>query len=357
MLGLPQISIEFKSTGASAVQRGERGVVALVIVDPNLSAGTVYTFDSPDDVPETASNFTKDQVKLAFLGGQRPPKKVLVYAQSSSDTDHEKAHHKLETYKFDYLAYPSLITGQELDIVAWVKSMRDNNGRKFKAVLPNVDGDHEGIINFTAEDIKVNGQTYTTKDYCARIAGLLAGTPLQISATYQVLPEVEDVKHLTRDELNARINKGEFVLYHDGEKVKVGRAVNSLTTTTQEKGEDWRKIKIVDILDLIYMDVKQTIEDKYIGKYANSYDSKVLLITAINGYLRQLEIDGLLDKGMNRVEIDLEEQKAYLQSIGVDVSEMTAQQIKEANTRDKIFLAGYIRPLDAIEDVKLKFFI
>lgn len=32
---------------------------------------------------------------------------------------------------------------------------------------------------------------------------------------------------------------------------------------------------------------------------------------------------------------------------------MTEQEIKEANTRDKVFLLSTVRPLDAIEDVQL----
>ena len=30
-MGLPSISIEFKSAGISAIQRGERGIVALIL--------------------------------------------------------------------------------------------------------------------------------------------------------------------------------------------------------------------------------------------------------------------------------------------------------------------------------------
>ncbi|NNV04744.1 phage tail sheath C-terminal domain-containing protein, partial [Brevibacillus sp. MCWH] len=152
-------------------------------------------------------------------------------------------------------------------------------------------------------------------------------------------------------------DNGEFVIYHDGEKVKVGRGVTSLVTTTQDKGDDFKKIKIVDILDLMYMDIRKTIEDKYIGKYANSYENKVLLIQAINAYYEQLEIDGLLDTGKNSAEIDLDAQRVYLRSIGVDVDSMKDQQIKEANTRDKVFLLSRVRPLDAIEDIDMKVLI
>lgn len=353
-MGLPQISIEFKSTGVSAIQRGERGVVALQVSDSGFATGQTYTLYGVSDVPTGASAETIKQVELVFTGGQKPPKKVFLYNEVTTATDHTASMSAFETLKFDYVAFADLIAGQETSIVTWVKKMRDNVERKIKAVLPNTSADYEGVINFTATDIKVGEVVYTTQQYCSRIAGLLAGTPLQISATYQVLAEVDDVKRFTKDELDTKINAGEFVLLHDGEKVKVGRAVNSLVSTTQDKGTDWQKIKIVDILDLVFTDIKATAEDNYIGKYANSYDNKVLLINAINGYLLQLILDGILDENsVNSVGINLAQQEAYLQSIGVDTSGMNEQEIKEANTKDKVFLGGAVKPLDAIEDIDL----
>lgn len=93
---------------------------------------------------------------------------------------------------------------------------------------------------------------------------------------------------LTKEQLDTAIDSGEFVLFHDGEKVKVGRGVNSLKTTSQEKGEAFKKIKIVETMDMIQNDIRMTAEDGYIGKYANSYDNKCLLIMAVKGYLEEL---------------------------------------------------------------------
>lgn len=352
-MGLPKISISFTSTAISAIQRSDRGVVALIIKDDGVPTGA-YTLLGTGDKPAGFSESNAEQIDLAFVGGQNAPKKVIVYVLAANAADYTNAFNYFETVKFDYMAIPAYDkTTQQTAVVAWIKKMRDNLGRKSKIVLPVTNADYEGVINFTSADIKVGTKTYTPVSYSTRIAGLLAGTPLTISATYQTLPEVEDVERLTVDTLNTRIDAGEFVIFHDGEKVKVARAVNSLTTTSQAKSADWKKIKIVDILDLIYVDIKATAEDSYIGKFANSYDNKVLLINAIKGYLLQLELDGLLNVGMNDVTVDIEAQRAYLQSIGVDVDKLNEQQIKEANTHDKVFLSGGVKPLDAIEDINL----
>ena len=88
-----------------------------------------------------------------------------------------------------------------------------------------------------------------------------------------------------------------------------------------------------------------------------SYDNKCILMTAIEGYLEQLVMDGLLEKGTIKVEIDMEAQKTYLKSIGINISEMTEQEIKEYNTRDKVFIAIKCKILDAIEEINLRVFI
>lgn len=78
------------------------------------------------------------------------------------------------------------------------------------------------------------------------------------------------------------------------------------------------------------------IIDDYIGKVTNSYDNKCLLIVAIKSYLEELEKSALIESD-STVEIDFEAQKSYLKSKGVDLSYMTLQEIKEANTGSKVF--------------------
>ena len=104
---------------------------------------------------------------------------------------------------------------------------------------------------------------------------------------------------------------------------------------------------------MMEQDIRKTAEDSYIGKYPNSYDNKCLLMTAIDGYLEQLYNDDLLAAGWT-VEINLEKTRAYLKSIGVDVSEMTDDQIRRADTGDKVFIKISVTILDAIEEIDIE---
>lgn len=348
---LPNINIAFSTQAASAIERSEKGVVALILRDTAANGGHILT--KPTHIPIGLGQANQDYIKRAFIGYVNPPKKVIVYVLPTDAEDLTEALTYLEGQTFDYLAGPPDITTAECtEIVNWIKSQR-NDGFTPKAVLPDTAADSEAIINFTTEDVYDGTNTYTAAEYCSRIAGLIAGTPMTISCTYATLPEVVDIDRLGKDDADDAIDNGEFILIYDGEKVKVGRGVNSLQTTAQDKGEAFKKIKIVEAIDMIRTDIKKTIEDNYIGKYANDYDNKCLLITAIKGYFTGLENDGILRHGTSTVEIDLDAQEAYLQSIGKDTSDMTEEEIKTAATADKVFLKASIQILDAIEDIDL----
>lgn len=369
----PSINIVFVEKAASSIKRGERGIVMLLVKDMPLKDNPV-TVTTVSDIPELSAE-TKEQVKLALMGYVNAPKKVLVYCmginEDATEEEIESAYtaslKAIEPVRFDYLAIPTVETdGKAQDIASWVKSMRTNKKKKIKAVLPNAAADNEGVINYTtAENIKtetaVNSEgkkvttktVYTAEQYCARIAGLIAGTPLTISCTYAPLNDLSECTCL--DDIDTPVDKGEFIAFYDGEKVKVVRGVNSLVTLTQDKGASFQKIKIVEAMDMIHDDIRKTAEDSYFGKYANSYDNKCILITAIKGYFSQLVMEGIVSSF--GVDIDIEAQRAYLQGKGIDVEEMSDDEIKTADTGSKVFLTGTVKILDAMEDIDFSILI
>ena len=194
---------------------------------------------------------------------------------------------------------------------------------------------------------------YTAEQLCSRVAGIICGTPLTMSCTYAPLTEMSDCDRLTETELSAAVNRGELKFMWDGEKVKLCRGVNSFVTTADGKGESYQKIKIMDAMDMIADDIRLTAQDSYIGKYANSYDNKCLLVTAINAYLKGLEGDVLDKTADNRCFVSLSGQRSYLESRGTDTSEMKDTDILKANTGSQVFLEAKLTFCDAMEDLAL----
>lgn len=381
-LGMPSVTISFIEAGIEAIQRSQRGIVALLLEESQetitkllsdhqgsdeettikaiTNPFTVYT---TDDIPSELTDDNKDYITKCLIGYTKSPYRVKVYLQATDEVEAANADKFAETLKtlstdrWDYLAIPTIATEQLESVATWLKTNRENKGKRSKVVLPGYDGDYEGVINFSNTMIKTAAKTYTGAQYTPRIAGLIAGTPLTISATYAPLSEVIDCDRYTADENDEKVNSGEFFIWYDGEKFKMSRAMNSLVTTTQGKLEAYQTIKSVDIMDAIYDDVKKTAQDSYIGKYANDYDNKQLLISAIMGYFKELENGRLLQKDYSTVDIDVEAVKNYQLQHGLytqdELADMSDLEIKKLDTKKIVYLTAKIKILDAMEDIVL----
>jgi hypothetical protein len=345
-MGLPKIEIVFKTLAVSAIERSARGIVAVIVRD---TATQMKIYKSIEEVKDT--DFDADNIKYikdAFYG---IPSSVIVVPIAVDDPVSE-ALDVLKGMYWNYLAMPEAVAADVTDIVAFIKGQRANKKKIFKAVVPNAAGpDHEGIINFTTTGIKMkDGSTKTTAEFTVRLASVFAGLPFTRSATYYVFTDVASIDEI--DDPDEAIDNGELILINDGKKVKIGRAVNSLVTFTAEKSKSFSKIRLVEIMDMILEDIRMTFEDEYVGKYPNSFQNKLMFVTAINAYFQQLVIENVLEReAENKARIDVAAQKLYLESIGKDTSEMNEGQILRANTGSNVYLAGSVSALDAMEDL------
>lgn len=361
-MGLPDIVIEFSRKAVAAIKSGSLGVVGIILKDAKNNGAMILR--GVDEIPTGESAFSAANtayIQRAFIGA---PTKVIVYTLPQEAEDYNEAFKYFATQRVHYMVGAPDISPQEATLFAtWIKGLRASSIRRPVAVLPNVEADDRSVVNFSvvnysSTDKILEGETaYTEAEYCSRIAGLLAGVDLRISSTFKPLSELTQIPSADDEEVDTAIDEGKLVLYSDGERIVIGRGVNSLVTTSEVNTEDLKKIKISAIQDLIEGDIYSTINSSYIGNYSNSYDNKCLLITAIRGYLRGLEATeggkGYLRANSSTMEINVAKQKLYLESIGIDTSEMSEQEIKEANTGSHVFLKGTISILDAIEDVDI----
>ena len=350
-MGLPKILIEFKTLAETLITRSERGIVAVILKD-NSNASLTHTYGSESEI--TKSHYTAANLNLLSLAFLGTPAKVIV-ERVGTDGTIDEALERLKNKKWSYLAVPG-IADEELDtVVNFIKEQRSTYHKSFKAILPNVAADNEGIINFATDNIKAGGKTYTTAEFSMRIAGILAGLPLNRSATYYTLPEVESIQESETPDTD--VDNGKLILINDGTKIKIARGVNSLTTTTETKGDDFKKIKIVEAVDMIRDDIRTTFEDDFVGKVENSYDNKIIFIAAINKYFTDLASSGVLySQFENKAEIDIESTRAWL-SQKKDVSAWDDEAIKTANTDTYVFVKANIQIQDAIEDLDFKIYM
>ena len=392
VFGMPKVLITFRTKSVTAISRSARGIVAMILKNEDTDVIKTYKIADVTDIPDTGLTAPNvDLIKKCLLG---TPLRILVYTIPNDDVEGKTltqadALKQLATIKWNWICAPTA-SGQEMeDLGSWIKAQRNNKKKTFKAVLANQPADDMGIVNFCTGDIRVPNPdaaetdsataaadtamadvdtaaddnapapytVYTAAQYTARIAGILAGLSLDRSATFYQLTEVESVEKY--EDIDTLIDSGQLLLIDEGEGdgVKIARACNSLTTFTTDVGQDFRFIKIVEAVDMIHDDIRDTFKSDYVGKVINDYNHKMLFISAIGAYFNGLK-GNVLDNSPtanNYVDIDEAEQKDYATLHGDDVSEMSVQQIREYNTGTNVYLTGRITPVNAMEDLKIDF--
>ena len=351
-----------------AIKRSARGIVAMILHNETKDEVHNYTIRDVSDIPETGlTDENVDLIKKCLLG---TPLRILVYTLPNTNVDgatktQANALKMLTNIKWNWLCAPTASVQEQQDLASWIKAQRDNKHKTFKAVLSGQAADHEGIVNFCTNDIKVQTDTdssgnpvyttYTALQYTARIAGILAGLALDRSATYFKLTEVESVE--VYEDIDTLIDKGELLLIdeQDGDGVKIARACNSLTTFTTDKGEEFRKIKIIEGIDLVIDDIRDTFKKYYVGKVINGYNNKMLFISAIMVYFSEIKGNVLDADATNTVDIDTTWQSNYAKLHGDDPATMSVMEIRQYNTGDTLALVGDIRFVDAMENLKIDF--
>ena len=372
LFGLPQVLINFRTQGTTAIKRSARGIVAMILHDGGKNEIQQFRISDTTDIPdEILSAKSVELVKLCLKG---TPLRVLLYVIPDADTEIEPDGHLtdqndvlglIQSVKWNWVCNPTSTGTEQADLSSWVIAQRNNKRKTFKAVCAKQAADHEGIVNFCTDDIVAengtdeNGDpvytTYNAVQYTARIAGILAGLALDRSATYFSLTEVQSVESYT--DIEERIDKGQLLLFdeQDGNGVKIARACNSLTTFTTDKGEDFRYIKIIEALDMITDDIRDTFKKYYVGKVINDYNHKMLFITAVLVYFDEIKGNVLDRDGKNTVDIDEQAQLNYAKLKGEKTEDMSAMEIRKYNTGTKIMLTGNIKPVNAMEDLTINF--
>ena len=130
-----------------------------------------------------------------------------------------------------------------------------------------------------------------------------------------------------------------------------------LTTLTAEQKEDWKKIKIVDVMDMVIDDIRDTFNDSYVGKVQNTVDNQMLFITAVKAYFKGLATQSILEPTYNNTaEIDVSTQRLAWESIGTDTTDWDDAQVRNMPFGSDVFLAGNVKIVDALEDLTFNIF-
>ncbi len=190
-------------------------------------------------------------------------------------------------------------------IIAFIGGTISNDADITTANTRSTTNNYEGIVNVGVSGI-LDSVTYSSAEVACYVAGLAAGQQLKESLTYAVAVFDDVTPRLTHSQVVSAIQAGTLVLVHDGEKVKIEKGINTLTTLGDEQSNVWKKIKSIRIMDAIATDTAKTAQDSYIGKVLNNEEGQVAVLNAIKAYFETLAPD-LIDSDF-MVEVDTEKQ-------------------------------------------------
>lgn len=297
---IPGAYINIRTNTPLSITAGDRGTV---VIAQEFSKGTdasLYEITASEmNYPEGATAADKKLAELALLGA----KTVLLYKLPATHKD-EAITAMLKTLKtvdFDVLVYPyaksssSSSTAQQT-IATWVKSMQDDEGKNVTAVLPNYEADSEYTINSVQGVTLSDGSTLTVYEAAAWVGGITAGASVTKSNTAQKFIGAIDVTpRMTRSEQEAAIKAGKFLLDVDrSQNVTVVADVNSLTTTTQDKGDIMKQNRSVRTACGIRSDIQAVWDASIKGKYDNNAAGRMIFKGMLVEYFTDLERRGAI---------------------------------------------------------------
>lgn len=251
-----------------------------------------------------------------------------------TNQDHTDYHAAIEVYDFNTIALPSNDVTLKSVYTAFVKRLREDEGRKIQAVLENYPtADHEGVISVKNGVKLADGTVLDAVKAVAWVAGATAGAQVNQSLTYQAYDDAVDVDiRYTNAQIEAALKNGEFVFGQNNGRAIVEQDINSFKSFTPDKGKIFSKNRVIRVLDGIGNDFKRIFEQFYIGKVDNNDDGRNLFRKECISYLDTLQ-------NINAVQ-NFDAQN--------DVS------VQPGTESDSIYVEAHVQPVDSVEKIYMK---
>ena len=287
---------------ATALYSGERGNDITVVVQANIDEPTKF------DVKTIVSGAEVDVQTVATIAELTANSWVTwsgtgdltatagVNLTSGTDgavtnADHTEFLEALELLDFNTVGLAADDTTLKPLYTAFVRRLREDEGKKVQAVIANYPAaDYEGVISIKNGVILSDGTTITADQAVAWVAGATAGATVSQALTYTAYDDAVDVSpRYTNSQIEAALHAGEFVFTPSNGRAIVEQDINTLHTFTIDKGKQFRKNRVLRVLDGIANDLKATFENYYLGKVDNNADGRNLLKSEAISYMNTLQ--------------------------------------------------------------------
>ena len=288
---LPGSYINIVSAATTVSALGKRGVVAIAL-PIDKEKGTVIEI--------TAEEFAKDaETILGFANtadDAKPLREIFLHAEKAIIYDIGDGTGvtvagtcaALEPYEFNIIA---AYTDTTADKTAYITAAKNwvEAGKHCQAVVynPTTAPNNEAIINLCTTVTDENADPHAL---VAWVAGAEAGCGLNASCTNMIYDGEYTVDaSLTQAQLETALTSGKLVLHRVYGDIRVLEDINSLTTFTQEKGEDFRYNQTMRVVQQSANDLAKLFNINYIGKIPNDQAGRDAFWADVVAYNRELE--------------------------------------------------------------------
>lgn len=284
------------NTHAEAKKGGTRGNALAIRIQTNVddpSKKDVITLLDNETVDKQIVSEKTELVDNEFVKFKKTVElEDVVKSELSGGTngdvvvkDHQTFLARMETVSFNTLACLSLDKEIQKLYVAYTKRMREDVGLKFATILKLIDAPGEELYNhesIVAIENKVLDKGAKGNELVYFTAAIYASTPFgKSNLNKKYTGEFKVNTEYTQGQLTQLAKEGKFVYHQVGDEVRVLEDINSLTTFTEEKGEEFKENQVVRIVDALAIEDAIVFNTMYLGKVninksaLESYENKV----------------------------------------------------------------------------------
>jgi len=212
----------------------------------------------------------------------------------------------------------------------FVNDVRENQ-KYVQLVIPNFPTDDHGIISIN-QTVRFGDITASVIDMSYWITGASAGANINESLTARTIQGATQlIDNLDRRDLENNILSGflSFSVKQNGE-VMVIQDINTLTTFTTNRNQEFSKNRIVRTLDEIGTTINSIWENQFMGVVNNDEAGRILFKSNIAGYFYQLQEIGAI-QNFNAQEHLRVEQGNTLSSVVASVTVMPIDSMEFLN--------------------------
>ncbi|WP_159886193.1 phage tail sheath family protein [Paenibacillus puerhi] len=329
----------------TAAYSGLRGNDLSVVIQPNVDDTAQF------DVRTLVAGQVVDSQTVADIAGLQPNGWVAFSGTGAltatagtplaggtdgvvTNQDHADYLGAVEVHDFHTLALVSSDASLKSVYAAFIKRLRDAEGRKVKGVLENYPAaDHEGIISVKNGVVLADGTVLNAQKATVWVAAATAGALMNQSLTYQAYEDAADVDtRYTNAQIEAALQNGEFVFVPGSGTAIVEQDINTFKSFTPTKGRAFAKNRVMRVLDGIADDFKRIFESYYIGKVDNHADGRNLFRKECIAYLDTLQSIGAIQQFDAQTDI----------------------VVLQGEESDGVYVELNVQPVDSIEKIYMK---